>query len=198
MSINRLAITGYSTLELNRVSFPITGRVVADLPLNASFNTAAPAENGMILAVNFAAGEVRLPTGPSGDEVYALHFSPEREYDPSISGLNKFKLIAQTPNTRQYSAQGFYPRLGILSVAEKFTTNCLCYDTLAFANNTVALAALTDFGNTAAPVYGVPSTSGAIQLVKVLGTPGIGLKAIKFTTMPDGDVGVKFAVIIAQ
>lgn len=198
MGINRLTITGYATLELNRVSFPITGRVVADLPLNASFNTATPAENGMILAVNFAAGEVRLPTGPSGDEVYALHYSPEREYDPSLAGLNKFKLTAEATNTYQYSAQGFYPRLGIPSVGEKFTTNCICYNTTAYANNAVALAALADCGNASAPVYGVPSISGAIQLVATLGTPGVGLKAIKYTTMPDGDVGVKFAVIVAQ
>lgn len=197
MGINRLTIEGYGQIELNRVSFPITGRVISDLGLNTAFNTATPAENGMILVADFVAGEVKLPTGPSGDGIYALHYSPEKEYDPNLLGLNKFKLVANNAvSPFQARAQGYAPRMGILSVGEKFTTNTLCYNTAVFANNAVALAALVNCATT--PVYGVPHLSGAIELVATLGTPDVGLQAIAKTTMPDGDVGVKFVVIKAQ
>jgi len=197
MSINRLTIDGYASIELNRVTFPITGRVVADLPLNSAFNTATPAENGMILAVDYVGGEVAFPAGISGDAILALHYSPEKEYDPNASGLNTFKLTAEATNKYQNRAQGLYPRLGILSVGERFTTNCICYDTSDYANNAVALAALTNAATT--PVYGYASTIGAIQIdTAVAGTETIQLQAIKKTTMPNGDVGVQFVVIKAQ
>ena len=196
MAINRITIDGYAQVELNRVSFPITGRVIADLPLNSSFNVAAPAENGMILAVDYATGEVKLPTGPSGDAIYALHYSPEKEYDPNLAGLNQFKLLASATNTYQFSKQGFNPRLGILSVGERFTTNCLCYNTGVFANNALALEALANCATT--PVYGVPNALGAIEVTTTLGTPTVGLQAIEKTTMANGDIGVKFVVIVAQ
>lgn len=195
MGINRITIDGYASLELNRVSFPITGRVIADLPLNAAFNTATPAENGMILGVDFVGGAVNFPTG--SDTILALHYSPEREYDPSISGLNQFKLVANNANARyQGSSQAFYPRLGMLSVAEKFTSNCLCYNTSIYANEAVALAAMANYATT--PVYGIPNTTGAIEITTTLGTPKVGLQMIANTTVPNGDIGVKFVVIVAQ
>jgi hypothetical protein len=197
MGINRLTIDGYASLELNRVTFPITGRVIADLPLNAAFNTATPAENGMILAVDYVGGKVNFPAGPSGDAILALHYSPEKEYDPNNTGLNTFKLTAEATNSRQYSAQGLRPRLGLLSVGEKFTTNAICYDTSDYTNNAGALAALTSCATT--PVYGIASTSGAIQIHPTLaGTETIVLQVVKKTTMPNGDVGVQFVVTKAQ
>jgi len=197
MAINRLTIDGYASLELNRVSFPITGRVVADVPLKSTFNSSAPAENGMILAVNYVANEVQLPSGPTDTAVLALHCSPEKEYDPNVSGLNQFKLIAEATNTYQNRKQGFYPRLGILSVGEKFTTNCICYDTADYTDNAGALTALTSYAST--PVYGIVSTSGAIQIHPTLaGTETLVLQVMGKTTMPNGDIGVKFVVLKAQ
>ncbi|MCK9482522.1 MAG: hypothetical protein M0R38_12340 [Bacteroidia bacterium] len=197
MSVERLTIDGYASLELNRVSFPITGRVVADVALNSGFNAATPAENGMILAIDYAVGEVVRPTNAAETRVLGLHFSPEKEYDPNLSGLNQFKLTAESTNDYQLRAQGFYPRLGLLSVGEKFTTNCLSYNTAAFANDAEVLAALDNCATT--PVYGVPSSTGAIELVaSLVGNEAVALQAIKNTTVPNGDVGVKLVVIKAQ
>ena len=193
MATNRLTIDGYAQIELNRVSFPITGRVVADLPLKSTFTTAAPAENGMILAVDYVAGEVTLPTG--SDAILALHCSTEKEYDPNLPGLNQFKLVASTSS---YSSrnQTFYPRLGILSVGERFTSNCICYDTTEFADNAAALAALAAADTT--PLYGVPDVTGAIKITATKGTPKVALQVVKKTTVANGDIGVKFVVIDAQ
>ena len=197
MSINRLIIDGYASLELNRVSFSLTGRVVADLPLSSDFTTAAPAENGMILAVDYAKSEVDLPTGIDDPRVLALHCSPEKEYDPNLSGLNQFKLTAETTNKYQMSSQGFYPRLGILSVGEKFTTNCISYDSTDYTDNAGALTALAAFAQT--DVYATAWTDGSILLdTTIPATATIALQVCGYTTMPNGDVGVKFVVVKAQ
>jgi len=197
MTINRLTIDGYGVLELNRVSFPITGRVVADVPLASTFTASAPAENGMILAIDYVANEVLLPTGADDAHVLALHFSPEKEYDPSVSGLKNFKLVAATTNTYQGRAQGFTPRLGILSVGEKFTTNCIAYDTGDFATNADAVDALAAYATI--PVYATAGPTGAILLdTAVAADVSIALQVIGITTLPDGNYGVKFVVIKAQ
>ena len=197
MAINRLTIDGYASIELNRVSFSLTGRVVADLPLSADFTTAKPAENGMILAADYVTGEVDLPTGVNDARVLGLHCSPEKEYDPNLTGLNQFKLTAQTTSRYQMSPQGHYPRLGILSVGERFTTNCISYDEADYTNNAGALAALAAYATT--PVYGTVSNTGAILLDTALaGTETVALQVMGFGTMPNGDVGVKFVVIKAQ
>lgn len=192
----RLIIDGYGVLELNRVSFPITGRVIADLPLSANFSDAAPAENGMILAVDYAKGKIDLPTGANDARVLALHYSPEKEYDPNLSGLNRFKLAANATNPYQGSAQGFYPRLGILSVGDRFTSNCISYDTTDFADDTAAIAALEACGTTA--VYGTASADGTILLDTAIGTATVAVQAVKTTTLPNGDFGVQFVVVKAQ
>ena len=183
----RFTIDGYGQIELNRVSFPITGRVIADLPLNAGFTTSAPAENGMILVYDYAAGEVTLPTAKqitNGGAMYALHFSAEKEYDPNIAGLKNFKL----------AAGGFYPRLGILSTGDRFTTNCL--ETGLVGGDAAAKGLIANCATT--PVYGQPSVSGAIELTATAPTTPVALKVISGTTMPDGSYGVKFVTIAAQ
>jgi hypothetical protein len=196
MGINRITIDGYAQIELNRVSWPITGRVIADLPLNASFNTTTPAENGMILAVNYQTGEVTLPTGT--DAILGIHYSPEKEYDPTLSGLNQFYLVANNAvSPYQGRPQGFYPRLGIPAVGDRFTTDCLCYNTSTYTNNALALAGLANCATT--PVYGFAHTTGAIEVTtNSPASEKLALQAISYTTMPDGGVGVKFVVIVAQ
>lgn len=197
MSIERLTIDGYAVLELNRVSFPITGRVVADVPLKSTFTAQAPAENGMILAVDYVANEVALPSGANDARVLGLHYSPEKEYDPNLSGLNQFKLVAEATNKYQNVAQGFYPRLGILSVGEKFTSNCIAYDTADFLSNDAALAALAAYKTTA--VYATAGSTGAILLdTTIPSTASVALQVIGITTLPNGDYGVKFVVVKAQ
>ncbi len=184
MAINRLTIDGYASLELNRVAFPTTGRVVANLPLNSAFNTNLPAENGMILGVDYAGGEVTLP----GSGMVGIHFSTEKEYDPQASGLKNFKLVSG----------GEYPRIGLLAVGDRFTTNAICYNTATFANNAVALAAFANYATTA--LYGYPeATTGAILVTTTAPTTEkTALQVIDYTTVPNGDVGLKFVVVAAQ
>ena len=197
MATDRLTIDGYGVLELNRVSFPITGRVVADLPLSADFTNLAPAENGMILAVDYAKGEIDLPTGATDARVLALHYSPEKEYDPNLSGLNRFKLVANATNPYQGSAQGFYPRLGILSVGDRFTTNCISYDPTDFTDEAGAIAALAAYADTA--VYATPSADGSLLLdTAIAANVLVALQVVGITTLPNGDFGVQFVVVKAQ
>lgn len=184
MGIKRLTIDGYASLELNRVAFNITGRVVADLPLNSAFGASLPAENGMILGVDYAGDEITLP----GTGTVGIHFSTEKEYDPQASGLKNFKLLAG----------GEYPRIGLLSVGDRFTTNAICYNTAVFANNAVALGAFANLATT--PLYGYPeATTGAIEVTSVApSTQKTALQVIEYTTVPNGDVGLKFVVVAAQ
>ena len=184
MATQRLTIDGYGQIELNRVSFPITGKVIADLPLDTAFTVSAPAENGMVLAINYPAGEVTLPTGT--DAILGLHFSAEKEYDPNIAGLKQFKLVAG----------GFYPRLGIPAVGDRFTTNTICYSDIEFETETLLKSAIANAGTT--PLYAIPDVTGALKLTATLGTPKLGFQVVKATTMPDGSYGVKLVTIVAQ
>lgn len=184
MAIQRLVIDGYGQIELNRVTFPITGKVIADLPLDSSFDGSPYAENGMILAVNYATGKVTLPSGT--DKILGIHYSPEKEYDPNLAGLKNFKL----------AYGNFYPRIGLPSVGDRFTTNTVCYSDAEFATETLLKAAVAAAGTTA--LYGIPDTTGAIKLTATLGTPTIGFQVAGATTMPDGSYGVKLVTIVAQ
>ena len=61
MADARIVIDGYGQLELNQVTFPRTGQVEAQCKLADTFTDAAPAEVGMLLAVDKANGLVKLP-----------------------------------------------------------------------------------------------------------------------------------------
>ena len=194
MATKRLTIDKYATLELNRVAFGINGGIIADLPLDAGFTSTAPAENGMLLGVDYAAGKVSLPTPTS--PIIGLHCSPEKEYNPNLAGLKNFCLTAIGTGTHTTRNQTFYPRLGILTVGDRFTSNCISYDT-AYAADDAALKTLIAAAGTTA-VYGVPGADGSIQLKAALaGTEKVALQVVKATTIPNGGYGVKFVVIKA-
>lgn len=196
MATQKLTINGYASLELNLVSFGITGQVFADLPLDAAFTTAAPAENGMILAVDYATGKVKLPSGADG-EVLALHYSTEKEYDPANRGLNTFCLVAADSSKYSSRNQVFYPRLGKLSVGDRFTTNAVCYSDVEFTTETLLKAAIAACATK--PVYGYADATGRIMLTATAPTDEIlALKVTEATTIPNGDYGVKFVVVKAQ
>lgn len=169
----RLTHDGYGQLELNNVAFRRDGRIEAQLPLKkGEFTAEKPAENGMILVVDRVEGCIRLPK--SGDKLYVLNYTTEHMYDDRNPGLKNFKL---TPE------DGFYPRLGYLAVGDKFTTNCV---TLG--------SGVTEDKEDIEGAYGVPSADGTILLQETAGE-GLCLQAIEKTTMPDGQVAVKFIVI---
>lgn len=184
MALQRMTIDGYGQLELNNVAFPRDGAIEAQCALStADFSTTAPAENGMLLAVDKANNVVGKPTDATLP--IALNYSAEHMYDEREPGLRNFKL---TPND-------FYPRLGYLRVGDTFTTNCLVYDTVTYSDDGALVSALESLASTS--VYGGWCSEGAIEVLSTFASTyaGVKLKAVKKTTMPDSQLGVKFQVI---
>ena len=182
----KLEKIGYGQLELNQVAFPRTGRIEAQCALNTvDFHEAGikygetvydkdvPAENGMILAIDRVKRTVGFPKGTE-NEVLALNYTSEHMYDDRDHGqLRKFKLFPGT----------FYPRLGFLSVGDKFTTN------------TIEL----DGKELTAGFYAIPNTDGYWKLVgsDYPASATLAVQVIKVTTMPDGQKAAKLQVVKA-
>ena len=178
MALKRLVIDGYGQLELNNVAFRRDGRIEAQCALDSTDFATIPAENGMLLAVDNVKRVVRLPV-ESETMPLALHYSSEHMYDERKPGLKNFKL----------ERGSFLPRLGYLSLGDKFTTNCICYDTSEFASEEALLTALESATLVTTPVYAVASTTGAWKLTKT--ASGALARVLAKTTMPDGQVAVK-------
>lgn len=181
MALKRYEIDGYGQIEINNCAFRRDGRIEAQCAPDATLADTM-IENGMILAVDAASGVVKYST----DDILpvALVYTTEHMYDERTPGLKNFALKGK---------DDFLPRLGYLAVGDKFTTNCICYDTDTFANEEAVNKALEAIGTT--PVYGQKSSIGAICLTSTLPTEGPVLKVAKVYTMPDGQFGLKFQVI---
>ena len=182
----RLTIDGYGQLELNNVAFRRDGRVEAQCGLNKTdFTESAPAENGMILVVDNVAREIKLPAATdTANTLYALNYSAEKNYSYDEYGLKDFSL----------KPGGFYPRLGYLDVGDKFTTNCVSH---ALADTDAFKTALAAVKSGPTPLYGVVSIDGSIAVSGSAPEAPVGpvFQVIEGTTMPDGQLGVKFQVI---
>lgn len=179
----KFAYEGYGQLELNNVAFRRDGRIEAQCALStADFTDKAPAENGMLLAVDKANNVIKKPV--DGTLPVALNYTTEHMYDERHPGLKNFKLAP---------SDGFYPRMGYLSVGDLFTTNCLCYDSSAYTDASALDSALAACGTTA--VYGGQDASGRICLKSTVPTVGPKMKVVKYYTMPDGQKAVKLQVI---
>ena len=184
MAINkRLVENANGVLEKNNVEYPRTGNIMAMYPLAASVEKA---ENGMLLGVNYAKKEVEYPSS-SADAIMILD-TAEKEYDENKAGLDQHYI---TPT------YGYMPRLGKLVVNDRFTTSTVAYDSAVFADEAALKNAIE-----AGQVYGKPCEvagfKGCIELTKTAPTGKVGLKAIALTTIPNGDAGIKFAVIKAD
>lgn len=181
----------YASLELNQVAFPKTGMVVSQTPLGAAFTKAAPCENGMWVVADKAAGAINPPAAAT-DAPIGIVYTTEKEYDDMHYGLQRFgRKIA-----------GDYPRVGILGVGDTVTTNCLQYSTAVFANEAALIAALNDIENNA--LYVVPgnasdasasSAKAVPAIVKAAPDSGIYGKIVKFYTIPNGGLGVKYQIV---
>lgn len=183
MALKRLTIDGNGQIELNNVAFRRDGRIEAQCALDTTDFASVKGENGMILAVDKTHGTVRLPDASETCPL-AINYTSEHIYDERTPGLKNFSMKG-----------GDYARMGYLSVGDIFTTNCVAYDSAtdaAFANESAVISALDAAGTTA--VYGAQSTSGAILLTATAPTSGLVLNVVKKTTMPDGQLGVKFQV----
>lgn len=186
MTQTRLVIDGYGQLELNNVAFRRDGRVEAQCALDAADFATVPAENGMLLAVDKVAGTIRMPD-PSKVCPVGLNYTSEHMYDERANALKNFKLTTK---------DGFYPRIGYLAVGDKFTTNCVSYDSTKDSTWTSEDKFIEALGAISATnLYGTQSADGSILVSATAPTAGIKLLVIQKTTMPDGQLGIKFQVI---
>ena len=184
MSYKRLVIDGFGQLELNQVAFRRDGRIEAQCHLDAVDFESIPAENGMLLAVDNVTRTIKL--WKSGMKLpVALNYSAEHMYDERLPGLKNFSL----------KRGSFLPRLGYLSVGDKFTTNCVGYDDGEWADDAALKEALKAEALQAAPVYGGLSEDGSIALSATEPSEGPVLLAVKGYSMPDGQYGIKFQVL---
>lgn len=183
MALKRLTIDGYGQVELNNCAFRRDGRIEAQCKPNATDFATDLVENGMILAVDNVAREVKYAT--DGSLPVALVYSAEHIYDERTPGLKSFALKG---------TDDFYPRLGYLSVGDKWTTNTVCYDDSEFNDDTLK-AALEAYATT--PVYGGISANGAVKLSATAPSVGPKLRVIEYTTMPNGTVGIKLQCYVA-
>ena len=91
----------------------------------------------------------------------------------------------------------FVKTIGKLVVNDRFTTSTVAYDSAVFAD-VEAIAAAIEAGTVYGKACEVAGYKGCIELTKTLPTGKVVLKAIKATTIPNGDAGIKFAVIKAD
>ena len=131
MALQRVVIDGYGQLELNAVAFRRSGRIEAQCALDATDFKEVPAENGMLLAVDNVNRVVKFA---KDGNIYpiALNYTTEHMYDERHNALKDFKL----------EVGSFYPRMGYIGMGDKYTTNCLAYDTTDFANEEALMTAL--------------------------------------------------------
>lgn len=183
MSLKRFTINGYGQIELNQVAFRRDGRIEAQCKLDPTqFTKAAPAENGMLLAVDSVTNTIHLYDATKNYPL-ALNYTTEHMYDERHNALKDFCL---TP------ADGFYPRLGYLAVGDRFTTNCLSYDDTEYDDDDAVKDALKAAKTTA--VYGTQSVDGSWKLTAT--KPASGVVAVaKASTMPDGSFAAHFTVL---
>lgn len=185
MAAKRLVIDGFAQLELNNVAFRRDGRVEAQCFLDETDFENEVAENGMILAIDNVSRTIKMPHDDA--VLYGLNYSAEHLYEDGKMGLKNFKL----------EVGDVLPRLGLLDSGDKFTTNCISYDSAVdtdWSDDEDVKEALVEMES---PVYGGISEDGSILISETKPEEGPVLLATNATTMPDGQFGVKFQVIQA-
>lgn len=183
MAIQRLTIDGYGQVELNNCAFRRDGRIEAQCKPDETDFANAVIENGMILAVDNVARVVKFATG--GSLPVALVYTAEHMYDERKPGLKNFYTKG---------VDDFYPRLGYLAVGDKYTTNCVAYNTTEFANDDAFKNALDALDTT--PLYAGISADGAHLVSATAPAAGPKIRVIKKFTMPDGQLGLKMQVYV--
>lgn len=195
MAVVTPTIKGYPVLEANVLKARHTGRIWSQYELDETSFSTGLAYNGMILAIDDAAKSVKLPVATTtADEVYALHFSVEAEYEHK--GLNTFavarEVVEDKPNV---SVQ--YPRMFELSVGDVFHTNCVKLDgthVAAINDTSTTTTSLKHMLANGTAVYGGVDTSGYIMIDTAKPAVGPVLQAVAQDTLPNGEWAVKFAV----
>lgn len=184
MAINRMIISGHGQIEINNCAFRRDGRIEAQCVLDDTDFATDYAENGMLLAIDRANHTIKFPEA-TGKLPIGVNYTSEHMYDERTPGLKNFYLKR---------GEGPLPRIGILAVGDKFTTNCISYDTTDFATEDDLKTALTAYKTTA--VYGgIDTTKGAVLLGSAAPEAGPVLQVVEYTTMPDGQTGVMLQVL---
>lgn len=182
MALTRFVIDGYGQVELNQVAFRRDGRVAAQCKPKATDFASKALENGMLLVVDEVKREVRLP-GATEAEPVALVYSSEHMYDERARALKNFQ------------NDMFLPRLGYLAVGDRYTTNCLSYDSTEFATEAALKTAIDAAATTA--LYAGISTDGSHKLSATKPSYGPVMKVRNGFTMPDGTYGVQLVCVQA-
>lgn len=195
MAVVTPEIKGYPVLEANVLKARHTGRIWSQYELDETSFSTGLAYNGMILAIDDANKSVKLPVATTtADEVYALHFSVENEYE--YKGLNTFA-VAREAVQSQPNVSVQYPRMFELSVGDVFHTNCVKLDGthVASINNTsTTTSSLYHMLAAGTAVYGGVDTSGYIMVDTAKPAVGPVLQAVAQDTLPNGEWAVKFVV----
>ena len=194
MAVVTPEIKGYPVLEANVLKARHTGRIWSQYELDETSFSTGKAYNGMILAIDDASKSVKLPVATtSADEVYALHFSPEAEYEHK--GLNTFA-VAREAVDNEPNVSVHYPRMFELSVGDTFHTNCVKLDGthVTAVSGTTATTLESLVSSTTSHVYGGVNTSGYIMLDTSKPTVGPVLEAVAKDTLPNGEWAVKLVV----
>lgn len=177
MALQRFKIDGYGQLELNAVAFRRSGRIEAQCKIADGIEYV---ENGMLLAVDNVERVVKFVEDGEVLPV-ALNYTTEHMYDERTKGLKHFRLDAGT----------FLPRMGYQGAGDKYTTNCLAYDTDEFADDAALKAAVENVK--AERLYAKACANGAHQITKE--AEGAVCLVLEATTMPDGQFAVKFQAL---
>ena len=186
MAIIKLNKDGYGQIEINNCAFRRDGRIEAQCKLDpVEFKVGGEkAENGMLLGVDNVSRTCHKATAK--DVLVGIHYSTERVYEFGDIGLKKFAL-----------EQGsFLPRIGFLAIADKFTTNTVCFDEANFADEEALDEAFA--GLAEAPLYATIASDGCGYWEIVKEKPeGICAVVTKKTTMPDGQKAVQLQIVKA-
>lgn len=180
--MKRFPLEMYASLELNQCKFPKIGNIISQTPLGEEFTADAPCENGMWVSAMTANGVVKSIEDVT--EPIGIVYTTEKEYDAYHTGLKRFgRKVA-----------GDYPRVGIFSVGDKVTTNCLQYDESEYTSEEALFAALDACQTT--PVYVVPVVGSPVpKLTATKPATGLVARVAKFYTVPNGERGVKYEII---
>jgi len=175
--INAKATDKYGVIHTTNINAVRTGKMKAQYSLNATDFATKKAENGMLLVVDNFAKEVKLPTDHSTTGIYVLA-SEIKDYE------------GKGEASYAVDIDGFKPRMLALEVDDEYETNCVEWDDGTYATFALLVAAIG-----VAAVYGETNASGNVRIVATA-TAGATteLKAIEQVTLPNGELGIKFAV----
>jgi hypothetical protein len=101
----------FKQVELNRCAFLHDGAIESQCVFNPASDDEV-LENGMIVIVDKANGEIKKASGSETGVVFGLNYTSERIYNQFTPGRKNFCV-----------RKGEYPRVGILAKGDIFTTD---------------------------------------------------------------------------